>query len=152
MDETCELRQCWGFQCQEKLDDVCVVVDSDRAQCTRARRSTGGCLVFWGKHLLDSCCQQQHTISLSSTEAELHEVVYGASRGLLVRNVLQAVELEAVVRVGTDSSAAAGITQRLSAGRVEASEGQGLVDTRKRSGHMHSRSLEWSQRTIEQTC
>ena len=73
--------------------------------------------MFWGKHLLDSHCQQQHTISLSSAEAELHEVVNGAARGLFIRNVLQAMELKAVVQVGRDSSAAAGITPRVGAVR-----------------------------------
>ena len=35
-----ELR--WDFQYQEMRDEVCVQVDSDWAQCTRTRRSTGG--------------------------------------------------------------------------------------------------------------
>ena len=56
--------------------------------------------MFWGKLLLDSYCHQQHTISLSSAEAELHEIVNGVARGLFIRNVLQAMELKAVVRVG----------------------------------------------------
>ena len=71
---------------------------------SRTRRSTGGGLVFWGKRLLDSCCQQQLTISLSIAEADLHEIVNGAARGLFIRNV-QAMEQKSVVRVGTDSNA-----------------------------------------------
>ena len=78
--------------------------------------------MFWG----NSYCQQQQTTSLSSAEAELHEVVNGAARGLFVRNVLQAMELTAVARVGRDSSAAAGMTQRLGAGR-----GRHLESTRQ---------------------
>ena len=111
-----ELR--WDFQNQEIPDEVHVEVDGNWAQCPRTRRPIGGGLVFWGKHLLDSFCQQQHTISLSSAEAELHEIVNGAARGLFIRNVLQAMELKAGVSVGTDLSAAARITQRLGAGRV----------------------------------
>ena len=71
-------------------DEDHVEVDSDWAQqCPRTRRSTGGGEVFWSNQLLDSYCQQQHTISLSSAEAELHEVVNGTA--------LQAMELKATV-------------------------------------------------------
>ena len=71
------LASCMGrdFQYQELPDEVDVEVDSDWAQCPRTRRSTGGGLVFWAKYLLDSYCQQQHTMSLSSAGAEIHEVV-----------------------------------------------------------------------------
>ena len=89
----------WDVQHPEMPDEVYVEVDSDWAQRPRTRRSTGGGLVIWGKHLLDSCCQQQHVISLSSAETELLEVLNGAARGLFIRNVLQAMELTAVVRV-----------------------------------------------------
>ena len=52
-------------------------------------RSRGGGFVFWGKPSLDSYCQQQYTMALSSAEAELHEIVHGTAPGLFVRNVLQ---------------------------------------------------------------
>ena len=91
-----ELR--WDFQYQEMPDEVHVKVDSDWTQCPRTPRSAGCGLVF----------QQQHTISLSS----VHKVATGTAPGL-IRNERQAMELKATVRVGTDSSAAAGITRRL---------------------------------------
>ena len=72
-----ELR--WDFQYHGMSGEVDVEVDGDWAQCSRTRKSTGGRLVFWSKHLLDPYCQQQHTISLGSAEAELHEVVNGAA-------------------------------------------------------------------------
>ena len=53
----------------EMPDEVYVEVDSDWAQYPRTRRSSGGGPVFWVKHLLDSYCQRQHTISLNSAEA-----------------------------------------------------------------------------------
>ena len=63
-----------------------------------AHSETDRCaLVFWSEHLL--------------------ALMYGA-RGLCVRNVLQSMGIEVKVRVGTDSSTAAGISQRLGAGRV----------------------------------
>ena len=93
------LASCMGrdFQYQELPDEVDVEVDSDWAQCPRTRRSTGGGLVFWCKHLLDSYCQQQHAMSLSSAGAEIHEVVNGAARRLFLHS-----ERKAVVRVGTN--------------------------------------------------
>ena len=90
-------------------DEVHVEVDSGCAHCPRTRMSTGDGLVFWGKHLLD--CQQQHTVSLSSAEAELYEVVNGAARGLFIRNVLEAMELQAVVRVGRQLELLRGMAQ-----------------------------------------
>ena len=115
-------------------DEVYVEVVSD-SHCPRTQRSTVGGLVFWGKHLLDSYCQQQHTKKLRSAEAVFHEVVSGAARKLFIRNLLQALELRAVVRVGTDSSAAAGGTQRLGAGRVTHLEVKGLWIQEKVRSH-----------------
>ena len=54
----------------------------------------------------------------AAVEAELHEAVNCAARELIIRHVLQAMELKAVVLVGTDSSAAAVVTPRLATGRV----------------------------------
>ena len=68
------------------------------------------------------------------------------ARGLFVRNVLQAMELKAVVRVGTYSRVAAGIIQRGGAVRVRHLEGK------KKSGRLNSRSRERSQKTTEKTC
>ena len=74
-------------------------------------------------------------ISVSSAEAELHEVVNGAARGCFVRNVLQAMEEKALVRMGTDSSMAVGITQRLGAGRVRHLEVKNLWIQEKVKSH-----------------
>ena len=82
-------------------------------------------LCFWGKHLLDG--QQQHTISRSNAEAELHEIVNGMARGLFGRNVSQSVDVVDKLRVGSDSSAASGgILKRLGAGHVRHLEAKDL--------------------------
>jgi len=128
-----ELR--WDFAYQEWPTSVYVEVDSDWAQCPRTRRSTGGGLIIFGRHLLDSYCQQQQTVALSSAEAELHEIVTGAARGLFVRNVLRTMGTEVKVTVGSDSSAAGGISQRLGAGRVRHLEAKDLWIQEKVRSH-----------------
>jgi len=128
-----ELR--WDFAYQEWPTSVYVEVDSDWAQCPRTRRSTGGGLIIFGQHLLDSYCQQQQSVALSSAEAELHEIVNGAARGLFVRNVLRTMGTEVKVIVGSDSSAAAGISQRLGAGRVRHLEAKDLWIQEKVRSH-----------------
>ena len=91
--------------------------------------------MFWSKHLLDSYCQQQHTTSLGSAWVDLHDVVNGTARRLVIRNVLQALGLKATVRVETGSSAAAGITQTLGAGRVRHLEAEVLWIHEKVKSH-----------------
>ena len=116
--KTCPELQ-WDLVYQEGPREVCVEVDSDWAQCPRTRRSTGGGFVFWGKHLLDSYCGHHQNIALSSAEAELHELVNGAAHGLFLSHVLVEMGVaDVVVKVGSDSSAALGISHRLGSGRV----------------------------------
>jgi hypothetical protein len=117
----------WIFEYQEMPVEVYVEVDSDWAQCPRTRRSTGGGLVIWGKHLLDAYVGQEQSVSLSSAESELHQMVQGAARGLHLRNILaEVLETAPRVRVGSDASAAIGITARLGAGRVRHLEAKEL--------------------------
>ena len=117
----------WRFDFQKMPCEVYVEVDSDWAQCQRTRRSTGGGLVFWGGHCVDSYCAQQHSVALSSAEAELHEIVQGAARGLFLRHILETMLPQApVVVVATDSSAAHGISHRLGSGRVRHLEAKEL--------------------------
>ena len=80
--------------------------------------------MFLGRHVLDSSCQQQHMVALSSAEAELHEIVNGSAQGLFVRNVHGSGGHSE--GVGTGSSAASGITYRLRAGRVRNLEAEDL--------------------------
>ena len=72
------------FRHEEMPHDVNMEVDGDWAQCPRTRESTGGGLVCWARRLLDSHCKQ-HTVAISSAQAELHEIVNGTTRGLFVR-------------------------------------------------------------------
>ena len=101
-----ELR--WGFQYQE-MSEAHVEVDCDWAQCPRTRRSTRGGLCSG----TNTCWTA--TVSISTRH---RSALRSTARLRFIRNVLQAVELKAMVRVITHSSAAAGITQRLGAGRV----------------------------------
>ena len=84
-------------------------------------------MVFWGHHLLESYSCQQASVALSSAEAELHETVQGAARGLFVRNVLEVMLGAApLVEVAADASAAIGVAQRLGAGRIRHLEAKEL--------------------------
>ena len=108
---------CWGLSVQEMPDEVYVTATGLSAHEDGGRAEVvwcSGASICWTTY-----CQQQHTKSLSRARSRvLHEVLNGAARGPLQSKVFQAMDLEAVVRVQTDSSAAAGITQRLGAGRV----------------------------------
>ena len=121
VDETCELHQCGTWVALELFENYQTRLTVKWSATGHSAREHGRhSEVVWcsgSKHLLDSCCLRQHTMSLNSTEAELREFVNGMARELFIRNVLQAVDLKAIVRVGPDSSAA-GITQRLGSGRA----------------------------------
>ena len=109
----------WDYPCSTDFSkEIYCEVDSDWAQDPDTRRSVGGGFAWWGPYLLDAWCGQHHSVSLSSAEAELHEVVNGASHGLFLSNVLAECGYETTVRIGSDSSVAAGISTRLGAGRV----------------------------------
>ena len=104
-----------------------VEVDSDWAQCPRTGRSTGGGLVLWGQHLLEAYVGQEQSVSLSSAESELHQMVQGSARGLHLRNIFEEIlDAPPLVRVGSDASAAIGISARLGAGRVRHLEAKEL--------------------------
>ena len=113
-------------------------VDSDWAQCPRTRRSTGGGLVFLGSHLVDSYCGQHQNVALSSGEAELHDMVNGTAHGLFLKHVLEEMGVQGlIVKVGTDSAAALGISHRLGCGRVRHLEGKQLwIQEKVRSGEV----------------
>ena len=61
----------------------------------------------------------QQVISLSLAEAELHALCKCASEGLCVSNVSKELLMDLNLTLLTDSSAARGIVQRQSAGKVK---------------------------------
>ena len=59
----------------------------------------------------------QGSVALSSAESELAAAVRGVTEGLFLQNLLRFFDHEISLRLGTDSSAALGVTQRLGAGK-----------------------------------
>ena len=71
----------------------------------------GGCLIkHWSK--------TQSTISLSSGEAELHGIAYGAAQALGMQSLLKDLGWTIQIRVHSDATAAIGICQRKGLGKV----------------------------------
>ena len=117
-----------GDACEAARD---VIDDTSKlCECGGARAHEGRPEVVWcsgSKHMLNSCYWQQHAISRSSAEAELHEFVHGTARGLFIRSVLQAMEPKRTACgnrlecISWDHSKA--VRREVTSG------GQGLVDT-----------------------
>ena len=103
---------------QEMPNLVYAEVDSDWAGCLETRRSTDGGYEFFGTSLLDGWANTQQSIALSSGEAELYGVCNGAARVLWTKNLLDDCGFTVNASVGTDSTAAKGITARLGTGKV----------------------------------
>ena len=106
------------FRYQEMPNLVYAEVDSDWAGCLETRRSTDGGYEFFGTSLLDGWANTQQSIALSSGEAELYGVCNGAARVLWTKNLLDECGFTVTASVGTDSTAAKGITARLGTGKV----------------------------------
>ena len=85
-------------------------VDTDFAGCQRTRRSTSGGVLMHGSHTLKTWSQNQSVIAMSSSEAEYHGCVKGATVGLGARSMGLDLGIEVDIRLHTDSSAARGIS------------------------------------------
>ena len=105
------------FQYQEMLDEVHVEVDSDWAVHTKTEVDRRGSVLeqaFAGQLLLATA----HDIARQRRGRTARGRERCGSRTLHSKRAFRPWKLKTVVRVGTHSSAAAGITQRLGAGRV----------------------------------
>ena len=71
----------------------------------------GGCLLkHWSK--------TQTTISLSSGEAELHGIAYGAAQALGLQSLLRDLGWNLRIRIHSDATAAIGICRRKGIGKI----------------------------------
>ena len=92
-------------------------VDTDFAGCAITRRSTsGGCSV------IGSCCvkhwsKTQSTIALSSGEAELGGIAYGAAQAIGLQSVCRDIGMDLQIRLHSDATAAIGIAKRRGLGK-----------------------------------
>ena len=111
-------RLVYRFPFQEESDIIDAYVDTDFAGCAVTRRSTsGGCC------MIGSCCvkhwsKTQTTIALSSGEAELGGIAYGAAQTLGLQSVCKDLGMDLKIRIHSDATAAIGIAKRRGLGRI----------------------------------
>jgi hypothetical protein len=103
----------------QHVDDVLdVFVDTDFAGCQATRRSTSGGAAMIGGCLIKHWSKTQTTISLSSGEAELHGIAYGAAQALGLQSLLKDLGWKVRIRVHSDATAAIGICRRKGIGKI----------------------------------
>ena len=95
-----------------------VYVDTDFAGCQTTRRSTSGGVALIGHCLIKHWSKTQTTISLSSGEAELHGIAYGAAQALGLQSLLLDLGWKLRIRVHSDATAAIGICKRKGIGKI----------------------------------
>ena len=95
-----------------------VYVDTDFAGCQSTRRSTSGGIALIGTCLAKHWSKSQTTISLSSGEAELHGIAYGAAQALGLQSLLKDLGWQLDIRVHLDATAAIGICKRKGIGKI----------------------------------
>ena len=89
-----------------------------------------------GGHLLKHWSVTQKTVTLSSGEAELGDVVKAATEGIGLQSLAWDLGLDYPLQLYADSSAAIGICRRSGVGRVRhLAVGQLWVQERLRAGH-----------------
>ena len=95
-----------------------VHVDTDFAGCASTRRSTSGGCAQLGQCLVKHWSKTQSTISLSSGEAELHGIAYGAAQAIGLQSLRKDLGWNLGVRVHSDATAAIGICKRKGIGNI----------------------------------
>ena len=95
-----------------------VYVDTDFAGCQSTRRSTSGGVALLGTCLIKHWSKTQTTTSLSSGEAELHGIAYGAAQALGLQSLLRDLGWHVRIRLHSDATAAIGICRRKGIGKI----------------------------------
>ena len=73
---------------------------------------------MWGNCLLKHWSKTQTTIDLSSGEAELHGIAYGAAQALGMQSLLKDLGWHVKLRIHSDATAAIGICRRKGLGKI----------------------------------
>ena len=106
----------YSWQAMPEVLDV--FVDTDFAGCQTTRRSTSGGVALIGQCLIKHWSKTQTTISLSSGEAELHGIAYGAAQALGLQSLLLDLGWKLRIRIHSDATAAIGICRRKGIGKI----------------------------------
>ena len=89
-----------------------VFVDIDFAGCQHTRRSTSSGVAMLGQCFIKHWSKTQTIVSLSSGEAELHGIAYGASQALGLQALLKDIGWDVRIRLHSDATAAIGMCKR----------------------------------------
>ena len=111
-------RLVYHYDFQPEPKSIQIYVDTDFAGCKETRRSTSGGTVMLGSSCVKHWAKTQTTISLSSGEAELHGICYGASQALGMQSLLRDMGWDLPIEIFSDATAAIGIARRKGLGKI----------------------------------
>ena len=111
-------RLVYRYDFQDRPKSLKVYVDTDFAGCKETRRSTSGGTAMLGSSCVKHWLKTQTTISLSSGEAELHGICYGASQALGLQSLLRDMGWDLPIEIFSDATAAIGIARRKGLGKI----------------------------------
>ena len=75
-------------------------------------------VVRFGEHVIDVVCSKQDVVSLSAPESEFYAMTIGGAHGIHTKNIFSDLQVEAIVRLDTDSTSASGMCRRRGVGRL----------------------------------
>ena len=115
-------RVIWHFKWQDHTYKSHVCGDSDWGGRTGSRKSTSGGVWMIGAHCIKTWSVTQGAYALSSAEAEFYAMIEAVTRAKGLRSLaveVGFVDLENVVHIGTDSSAAKSFVGRQGLGKMK---------------------------------
>ena len=108
----------WTFPYQETPTTSVVRTDANWTGQDSEYQECFSCVVVgFGKHVTDVFCIKQDVVSLSAPESEFYAMSSGGARGIHTKNIASDFQVEAIVRLETDSTSAYGICRRRGVGR-----------------------------------
>jgi hypothetical protein len=107
----------FGFQ--EHYTQLRVQTDSDWAGDRETRKSTSGCTIRIGGHLIKSFSKMQPVIAKSSGEAELYAANKGATEAIGIQSVARDLNIKLSIGIEIDSKAAQGTCSKRGLGTAK---------------------------------
>ena len=116
------------YKFQEEQSTIDLYADTDYAGCTRSRKSTNGGCAMRGAHCLRTWSSTQSVIALSSGEAEYYGLTKAGCLGLGIKSLYKDFghDVQIIMNLHTDSTAAKGIASRKGLGKLRHIEVQYL--------------------------
>ena len=92
-------------------------VDSDHAADKKTRRSTTGCVAYFGQHVVKTTSNLQSAIGLNVSESDYYALVHGGAHGLGLQAFPNDLGVKVNVEVASDSSSAKSFASRQGLGK-----------------------------------